>query len=45
MSARCASAIADYLAVRRSLGYKLARPEKLLAQFAGYLEQAGAPSR
>jgi hypothetical protein len=35
-------AIADYLEVRRSLGYKLARPEKLLAQFAGYLEQAGA---
>jgi integrase len=35
-------AAADYLAVRRSLGYKLARPEKLLAQFTGYLEQAGA---
>jgi len=35
-------AIADYLQVRRSLGYKLARPEKLLPQFAGYLEQAGA---
>lgn len=34
--------IADYLAVRRSLGYGMARPEKLLAQFAGYLEQAGA---
>lgn len=37
-----AGAVADYLAVRRSLGYKLARPEKLLGQFAGYLEQAGA---
>ncbi|HEU5389245.1 MAG TPA: tyrosine-type recombinase/integrase [Streptosporangiaceae bacterium] len=35
-------AVADYLAVRRSLGYKLARPEKLLAQFASYLEEAGA---
>ncbi len=35
-------AIADYLAVRRALGYKLARPEKLLGQFAAYLEQAGA---
>jgi integrase len=35
-------AVADYLAVRRSLGYKLARPEKLLSQFTGYLEQAGA---
>ena len=31
-----------YLAVRRSLGFRMARPEKLLAQFAGYLEQAGA---
>jgi len=35
-------AVADYLAVRRSLGYKLARPEKLLAQFTAYLERAGA---
>ena len=34
--------VADYLAVRRALGYKLARPEKLLAQFTAYLEQAGA---
>ena len=35
-------ALADYLAVRRSLGYRLARPEKLLAQFIIYLEDAGA---
>jgi integrase len=35
-------AAADYLAVRRALGYKLARPEKLLAQLTAYLEQAGA---
>ena len=35
-------ALAGYLAVRRSLGYKLARPEKLLVQFITYLEQAGA---
>jgi integrase len=28
----------DYLAVRRALGYKLARAEKLLAQFVTYLE-------
>ncbi len=35
-------ALAGYLAVRRSLGYKLDRPEKLLAQFIGYLEDAGA---
>jgi len=34
--------VADYLAVRRSLGYKLARPEKLLDQFTAHLERAGA---
>ena len=34
-------ALEDYLQVRRSLGYKLARPEKLLGQFIGYLEEAG----
>jgi len=34
--------IADYLAVRRSLGFQMARPEKLLPQLAAYLEQAGA---
>ncbi len=42
MSAGLRQAVADYLAVRRSLGFRLARPEKLLSQFAGYLEQAGA---
>lgn len=36
------AAVADYLAVRRALGYKLARPEKLLAQFTAYLDRAGA---
>jgi integrase/recombinase XerD len=35
-------ALAGYLTVRRALGYKLARPEKLLGQFIGYLEAAGA---
>jgi integrase len=35
-------ALADYLKVRRSLGCRLARPEKLLAQFIIYLEDAGA---
>jgi len=35
-------ALADYLAIRRSLGYKLARPEKLLGQYITYLEHAGA---
>lgn len=34
--------LAGYLAVRRSLGYKLERPEKLLGQFIGWLEEAGA---
>jgi integrase len=35
-------ALAGYLAVRRSLGYGLARQEKLLGQFITYLEDAGA---
>jgi integrase len=34
--------VADYLAVRRSPGYQMARPEKLLPQLTAYLEQAGA---
>jgi integrase len=34
-------ALADYLTVRRSLGFKLARDEKLLAQFLTYLEDRG----
>jgi integrase len=35
-------ALADYLSLRRSLGYKLRRPEKLLEQFIDFLEAAGA---
>jgi integrase/recombinase XerD len=35
-------ALEDYLQVRRSLGYQLARPEKLPGQFIGHLEAAGA---
>jgi hypothetical protein len=31
-------ALADYLAMRRVLGYKLVRTEKLLAQFLAYVE-------
>ena len=31
-------ALADYLALRRALGYRLDRPEKLLNQFLAYLE-------
>jgi integrase/recombinase XerD len=34
--------LADYLAVRRALGYKLKRAGKLLAQFISYLEDVGA---
>jgi integrase len=33
--------LADYLALRRALGYRLARPEKLLGQFLDHLEHAG----
>jgi integrase len=32
---------AEYLALRRALGYKLAETERLLTQFLDYLEQAG----
>lgn len=35
-------ALADYLAARRALGYKLLDAEKLLAQFIAYLEERGA---
>lgn len=34
-------ALADYLAVRRILGYRLVRAEKLLAQFLTYVEARG----
>ena len=34
-------ALADYLKVRRALGYKLERPEKLLDQFLTYVENVG----
>lgn len=33
---------ADYLALRRALGYRMARPEKLLNQFLDYLAHHGA---
>jgi integrase len=42
MSSSLRQSLGDYLKVRRSLGYQLARPEKLLGQFITYLEQAGA---
>lgn len=34
-------ALADYLAMRRALGYRLARAEKLLGQFLTYLDDLG----
>jgi integrase len=36
--------LADYLALRRALGYRLARPEKLLNQFLAHLERIGQPT-
>lgn len=41
MTAELRTQVGDYLAVRRALGYRLARPEKLLGQFLDHLEQAG----
>ena len=37
-------ALDDYLTMRRGLGYKLERGEKLLAQFLAYLDEVGADS-
>jgi integrase len=34
--------LADYLTLRRALGYRLVRPEKLLNQFLNYLQDVGA---
>ena len=34
-------AAADYLRIRRALGFKLERTEKLLAQYFAYLERRG----
>jgi hypothetical protein len=31
--------LGDYLAMRRALGYRLMRPQKLLHQFLDYLER------
>lgn len=36
--------LADYLTLRRALGYRLARPEKLLNQFLDHLERTGQPT-
>jgi integrase len=37
-------ALAEYLSLRRSLGYKLRRPEKLLHQFIVFFSATGAPA-
>jgi integrase len=42
MSGPLRDQLADYLALRRALGYRMARPEKLLNQFLGYLEHHDA---
>ena len=34
--------VAEYLSLRRSLGFALVREEQLLGQFVTYLEAAGA---
>lgn len=41
MTAELRAQVSDYLAVRRALGYRLVRPEKLLGQFMDYLERSG----
>ena len=37
-------ALTEYLSLRRSLGYKLRRQEKLLHQFIDFLASTGAPT-
>jgi integrase/recombinase XerD len=41
---RLREGLEDYLSLRRGLGFKLERPGQLLADFVGFLEQAGAPT-
>lgn len=41
MTGQLQHALADYLALRRALGYRLDRPEKLLTQFLSDLESTG----
>jgi hypothetical protein len=42
MTAPLRDALGDYLRMRRALGYRLVRPEKLLTQFLDYLDAAGS---
>jgi integrase/recombinase XerD len=44
MSAALRSSVADYLQVRRALGFKLERDERFLNQFIDYLERRGEPT-
>jgi integrase/recombinase XerD len=39
---RLHDAVSDYLTIRRALGYKLVEHQRLLPDFASFLEQAGA---
>lgn len=41
MTGQLRADLADYLALRRALGYRLARPEKLLNQFLDHLDDCG----
>lgn len=41
MSSPLRADLSNYLTLRRALGYRLARPEKLLGQFLDHLEQTG----
>ncbi len=41
MSGQLRDQLASYLAVRRALGYRMARPEKLLNQFLDHLDSRG----
>ena len=40
MTSELARAVADYLDTRRALGFKLIREERLLGQFAAFMDQA-----
>jgi integrase len=42
VTGRLQDRLADYLALRRALGYRMARPQKLLGQFLDHLDQVGA---
>ena len=44
MTADLRTALDEYLKLRRGLGFSLARDEKLLGQFLGYLNQLGHAS-